>query len=245
MKKILVLGSGGLDSTVLLHRAMREVGKENVHLLSMSYGQKHSVELNMLFWHARKHDIPRDVMDLSVIFSFNRNSSALLSGSEQKIDHRSYADQLQDTEVVSAYVPYRNGLFLSAAASVAYQLGCDTIAYGAHADDAVRRQNGTGSAAYPDCTPAFIEAQAKAIYEGTDGRVALWTPFINMDKTRVVGEGIACGMTREDFEHTHSCYEGIEGGCGTCGTCRDRNAALDAFVSTKGVGQTGVPRQFS
>ena len=88
--------------------------------------------------------------DISTVFSGLEDSSALLIGSSKKIAHESYAEQLKRTDVVSAYVPYRNGMFLSIAAAIAYAKGCDTIAYGAHADDAVRRQN--GSAAYPDCT---------------------------------------------------------------------------------------------
>lgn len=242
MKKVLILGSGGLDSTCLLYKAIKLVGGGNVHLLCMYYGQKHSIEMDMLRWHSNHMGVEYSLLQLDNIFRYNKDASALLIGSKKDIDHRSYADQLRDTEVVSAYVPYRNGLFLSVAASIAYQLGCDTIAYGAHADDAVRRENGEGTAAYPDCTETFIRMQRAAIWEGTGGKVNLWTPFMDMTKTEVVADGLKSGMTREEFEHTHSCYEGVRGGCHTCGTCRDREAALDAFEETRGCGQSGLPR---
>ncbi len=42
--KILVLSSGGLDSTVLLYQAVKNAGAENVIALNVFYGQKHAKE---------------------------------------------------------------------------------------------------------------------------------------------------------------------------------------------------------
>lgn len=242
MKKILVIHSGGLDSTVLLYKAINIVGKSNVYTLSFNYGQKHTIELEMQKWHREHLGLPADhciTMDISTVFKCD-STSALLGHGE--IAHEAYSEQLKHTDVVSAYVPYRNGTLLSIAASVAYSLGCDTVAYGAHADDAVRREQGAGQAAYPDCTREFIEAQSRAILEGTGGKVSLWAPLGDMTKAEVVGFGLDACMTREEFENTHSCYEGVKGGCGTCGTCIDRNAALDTYAQTRGCGQSGVAR---
>lgn len=242
--KCLVLTSGGLDSTVLLYTAIATFGKSNVYMLNMYYGQKHDVEIDMARWHAKHlgledHYIEKDI---STIFHGLENASALLRGSAKQIAHESYAEQLKNTDVVSAYVPYRNGMLLSIATAIAYSLGCNNVAYGAHADDAVRRNNGSGAAAYPDCTEDFIKAQARAIEEGTDHKVHLWAPLWNLNKSQVVMKGVETCMTREEFQFTHSCYEGTLGGCHTCGTCRDREAALDANDFTRGVGQSGKER---
>ena len=43
MSKILVLLSGGIDSTSLLYAAIKKVGAENVVALNMYYGQKHAI----------------------------------------------------------------------------------------------------------------------------------------------------------------------------------------------------------
>lgn len=222
--KILVLASGGLDSTVLLYKAVKEVGNENVIALNMFYGQKHKVERQCAIWQIQHLNIEYHEADLSEVFKFNPNCSALLQGSDKEIKHESYAEQLKElggSGTVSAYVPYRNGLFLSYATSVALQLGCDKIYYGAHADDAAGH-------AYPDCTPDFIEAQKKAIYEGTGGEVTMEAPWWDKNKSGVVGEGLLLGMTHEEFEHTWSCYEGGTEPCGTCGTCIDRKVAFEA-----------------
>lgn len=222
--KILVLSSGGLDSTVLLHKAVKEVGAENVVALNIFYGQKHAKEQEYATLQCDKLGVPLYNADLSEVFRFNPSCSALLEGSSMDIVHKSYAEQLQDLGgdgTVSAYVPYRNGLFLSYAASVALQLGCDKIYYGAHADDAA-------GSAYPDCTPEFISSQASAICEGTDGKVVMIAPWWNVNKAGIVAAGIELGMTHEDFEYTWSCYEGKEKPCGTCGTCVDRREAFMA-----------------
>lgn len=218
--KTLVLYSGGLDSTVLLHQAVKKLGAENVIALNMFYGQKHAKEQEYASWQCGRLGAPLYNVDLSEVFRFNKDCCSLLEGSALEIEHKSYAEQLKDNKTVSAYVPYRNGLFLSYAASVAIQLGCDTVFYGAHADDAA-------GSAYPDCTPEFIDAQKVAIYEGTGMQVSLQAPFWNTNKAGIVKAGIELGMTKEDFELTWSCYEGKDTPCGKCGTCIDRKKAFE------------------
>lgn len=222
--KALVLCSGGLDSTVLLYQAVKNIGAENVIALNMFYGQKHAKEQEYATWQCEHLGVPLYNADLSEVFRFNKDCCALLAGSSLAIKHESYAEQLAELGgegTVTAYVPYRNGLFLSYASSVAIQLGCDAVFYGAHKDDAAGR-------AYPDCTPDFIDAQAKAIYEGTGRKVTLQAPWWNLNKAGIVKAGMELGMTHEEFEHTWSCYEGAEKPCGSCGTCIDRR---EAFVA--------------
>jgi 7-cyano-7-deazaguanine synthase len=224
MSKILVLCSGGLDSTVLLHKAASEESHDNIVALNMFYGQKHAKEAECALWQTEWLGVPLINADLSDVFKFNKDCSALLAGSKMDIIHKSYAEQLADlggSGTVTAYVPYRNGLFLSYATAVALQMGCDKIYYGAHADDAAGR-------AYPDCTEEFIVAQAEAIYTGTAGKVTMEAPWWMKNKADIVAYGLELGMSHEEFEHTWSCYEGKEEPCGTCGTCIDRKAAFEA-----------------
>lgn len=226
MKKKLILYSGGLDSTVLLYTLTKRYLRDEIIALSIYYGQKHAIEREYALWHCKQLSIQLIEVDLSQMFKYNLDSSALLQGSKMNIIHKSYAKQLADlggSGTISAYVPYRNGLFLSFAAVVALQLNCNEIFYGAHADDAAGR-------AYPDCTEEFIVAQADAIYHGTAGQVEITAPWMNKNKADIIAKGIAEGMTHKEFEYTWSCYEGNEltGPCGTCGTCIDRKAAFVA-----------------
>lgn len=221
MSKILVLASGGLDSTALLYKAVKQVGASSVFALNMYYGQKHHKEMEYFQWQMERLGIENyRTLDLSSIFEGYKGCTLLQGGGD--IPHESYAEQLSKKPgTVSTYVPFRNGLFLSVAASVAIQEGCDIIWYGAHADDAA-------GDAYPDCTEEFIQSMATAIWEGSGRTINMYGPWTQLNKAGVVAEGVKAGMTQEDFEHTWSCYEGGDEPCGKCGTCIDRKAALEA-----------------
>ena len=148
--KALVLLSGGVDSTTCLALAKEEFG-ENVIALSMFYGQKHSKELASAKAIADFYHVELITMDLAKIFA--HSSCSLLQGSVEEIPQESYDKQLKERngEAVTTYVPFRNGLFLSTAASIALEYECDVIYYGPHADDAAGN-------AYPDCSIEFNEA---------------------------------------------------------------------------------------
>lgn len=113
-------------------------------------------------------------------------------------------------------MPFRNGLFLSSAASVALSHNCSEIFYGAHADDAA-------GSAYPDTSAAFNRAISEAVRIGSGDMLRIRAPFIDKTKAQVVAEGVRLGVP---FELTWSCYEGGEKACGVCGTCRDRLRAF-------------------
>lgn len=219
--KILVLASGGLDSTALLYKAVKEYGASNVFALNMYYGQKHHKEIECFQWQMQRRNIENyKILDLSSIFTGYKGCTLLEGGGD--VPHGSYAEQLaKKPGTVSTYVPFRNGLFLSVAASIALQEGCSIIWYGAHADDAAGN-------AYPDCTEEFIDAMSAAIREGSGKELDMQGPWTKLNKAGVVAEGIAAGMTQEDFRHTWSCYEGGDKPCGKCGTCIDRKVALEA-----------------
>lgn len=214
--KVLVLSSGGVDSTTCLARAVAEHGAANVLALSLFYGQKHSRELAAARAVAAYYQVRHIELDLSAVFA--HSDCALLSQNDAAIPHIAYAEQLAERagSPVTTYVPFRNGLFIAAAASIADSEGCAVIYYGAHRDDAAGN-------AYPDCSEAFYAAMNRAISEGTGGAVRLAAPFIDSNKAGVVAEGLRLGVP---YELTWSCYEGGELPCGVCGTCRDRIAAF-------------------
>ena len=141
--KALVLASGGVDSTTCLGLAVNKYGKENVIALTVAYGQKHTKEIEAARKTAEYYEVEHLYLDLEPIFRYS--DCSLLKHSDREIPHESYAEQLKETDgsPVSTYVPFRNGLFLSSAASIALSKNCSVIYYGAHADDAAGN-------AYPD-----------------------------------------------------------------------------------------------
>ena len=217
--KTAVLLSGGIDSTTALAQAVDAYGAENVLALSVLYGQKHKKELSCAEKIANYYGVRRISFDVTPLFSYSHNS--LMENSDKAVPKTSYAEQIEETKgqsPVSTYVPFRNGIFLSAAAGMALSLDCERVVYGAHADDAA-------GAAYPDCSPAFFDAMKTAVYEGTGGGITLEAPFIHMNKADIVAVGLRLHVP---YELTWSCYEGGDKPCGLCGTCRDREAAFSA-----------------
>lgn len=216
--KALVLFSGGVDSTTCLAIAVDKYGADNVLALSLYYGQKHSRELEAARKIASHYGVRHKELDLALIFA--DSDCTLLKGSSGDIPKESYAEQLEKTDgkPVSTYVPFRNGLFLASAASIALSNGCTEIYYGAHSDDAAGN-------AYPDCSSDFNDAINRAIYLGSGGELRVTAPFIGMNKAQVVAEGLKLNVP---YELTWSCYEGGDKPCGVCGTCRDRIAAFRA-----------------
>ena len=217
--KALVLSSGGVDSTTALGLAVKKYGRENVIALSVFYGQKHDKEIKASVAVADYYGVEHLFLDLSVIFK--DSNCSLLRHSTEEIPEESYADQIRKTEgekPVSTYVPFRNGLFLSSAASIALSRDCSVIYYGAHADD-------SAGAAYPDCSPVFNNAMNEAIWEGSGHQLRIEAPFVNVSKAEVVRMGLEIGVP---YELTWSCYEGGEEPCGRCATCIDRAAAFAA-----------------
>ena len=217
--KALVLSSGGVDSTTALALAVNRYGKDNVIALSVSYGQKHDKEILAAKAVSAFYGVEQLFLDLSKIFQYSNCS--LLQQSTEEIPEESYARQIEKTEgekPVSTYVPFRNGLFLSSAASIALSKDCSVILYGAHADD-------SAGFAYPDCSPMFNDAMNQAIFEGSGHQLKVEAPFVNMTKAEVVKMGLELNAP---YELTWSCYEGKDEPCGKCGTCIDRAAAFAA-----------------
>lgn len=214
--KALVLASGGVDSTTCLGLAVNKYGKENVIALTVAYGQKHTKEIEAAGKTAEYCGVEHLYLDLEPIFRYS--DCSLLKHSDREIPHESYAEQLKETDgsPVSTYVPFRNGLFLSSAASIALSKNCSVIYYGAHADDAAGN-------AYPDCSSAFHNAINEAIYQGSGGQLKVEAPFVSCTKAEVVKTGLELNVP---YELTWSCYEGGEKPCGVCGTCIDRAEAF-------------------
>lgn len=215
--KALVLLSGGVDSSTCLAVAKEKFG-DNVMALSMYYGQKHSKELESAKAVADYYQVELITMDLAKIFA--HSNCSLLKGSNEDIPQESYDQQIKERngETVSTYVPFRNGLFLSTAASIALEYECDVIYYGPHADDAAGN-------AYPDCSVEFNQAMEQAIYIGSGKKLRLEAPFVDKTKKDIVAEGLRLGVP---YELTWSCYCGTEKPCHKCGTCIDRELAFEA-----------------
>lgn len=205
--KVVVLLSGGMDSVVAFHHALRE--HEVVAAVSFDYGSKHNHrEIPCAGSHAREAGVEHRVIGLGFVNELFQ-SDLLQSGGEVPDGH------YEDANMVRTVVPFRNGIMLSVACGFAESIGAEGLVIAAHSGD---------HAIYPDCREPFMEAMARAMASGTYAGIKLLRPFIAMDKAAIVGRGVELGV---DFRNTWSCYKGGEVHCGTCGTCVERREAFE------------------
>lgn len=197
--------SGGLDSTVTLAQALKD--SEKVHVLSFSYGQRHSVELSaarriVQSYHdkdARAGRTKRCVFYEQEINLRQWGGSALTDAGIDVPQHKSHRE-ISTTEIPVTYVPARNTVFLGFALSLAEAVGADAVYIGVNALD---------YSGYPDCRPDFINAMRSVYLYGTkrgiDGEpIQILTPLINLTKVQIIKLGVGL---QAPMRYTWSCYD--------------------------------------
>lgn len=225
----LVLFSGGQDSTTCLAWALSRYAK--VETIGFDYGQRHAIELSVRpallqklralssDWNGKLGD--DHMIDLSLIAKIS--DTALT----QDVEIAMQANGLPNT-----FVPGRNLLFMTVAASVAYRRGLDVLVGGMCETD---------FSGYPDCRDDTMKALQVALNLGMATRVKLETPLMWIDKAatwdmaRTLGGTALVELIRE---HTHTCYLGERGalhewgyGCGTCPACELRARGYRQFAA--------------
>ncbi|MDB5854983.1 MAG: queC [Herminiimonas sp.] len=216
----LVLFSGGQDSATCLAWALARY--ERVETIGFDYGQRHIVELTVrpavlqktremsADWNARLRE--DHMIDLSVLGEIS--DTALTSN---------VAIAMQANGLPNTFVPGRNLLFLTIAATVAYRRGLNVLVGGMCETD---------YSGYPDCRDETMKAMEKALQLGMATPMAIATPLMWIDKAATwklaedLGGAALVEMIRTE---THTCYLGERGalhewghGCGHCPACQLR-----------------------
>ena len=204
MKDSVIVLSGGMDSTTLLHDC-----KERIALaVTFDYGSRHNArEIECARKNCEMFGIEHIVIPLEFMGRYFK-SSLLIGGEEIPEGH--YADE----NMKSTVVPFRNGIMLSIAAGLAESRGLKKVMLANHGGD---------HAIYPDCRPGFVDAMSEAIKQGTYDGVVIDAPYTNITKSDIARIGKLKGV---DYSLTYSCYKGGEKHCGKCGTCVERMEAL-------------------
>jgi 7-cyano-7-deazaguanine synthase len=191
-KHVVVSLSGGMDSSTLLLRCLKEY--DTVTALSFDYGQKHKIELeraeSLIAYLLIAYLWINDIEDSSNL-SYQQiqlngladllNSALVTGGAEVPEGH--YAEENMKATVV----PNRNKIFASITQAVALSIAdktgeqCD-IAMGIHAGD---------HAIYPDCRQEFRDADDHAFRMGNWGseKVGYFTPYLEGNKFTILQDG--------------------------------------------------------
>jgi len=228
----LVLFSGGQDSTTCLAWALARYAK--VETIGFDYGQRHAVELTVRpailqqirglapGWDGKLGE--DHLIDLSLI---GKISDTALT--------RDVEIAMQDNGLPNTFVPGRNLLFMTVAATVAYRRGLDILVGGMCETD---------FSGYPDCRDDTMKALQVALNLGMATRLKVETPLMWIDKAQTwelahqLGGAALIELIRAE---THTCYLGERGalhdwgyGCGKCPACELRANGYRKFSETDG-----------
>lgn len=229
----LVLFSGGQDSTTCLAWALSRY--EKVETIGFDYGQRHAIELAVrpvllermrsfsAEWNSKLGE--DHMIDLSLIG--NISDTALT---------RDVAIAMQENGLPNTFVPGRNLLFMTVAATVAYRRGLDVLVGGMCETD---------FSGYPDCRDDTMKALQVALNLGMATQFKVETPLMWIDKAATwrlahsLGGQALVDLIRAE---THTCYLGERGalqdwgyGCGTCPACDLRAHGYQQFAADTAV----------
>jgi 7-cyano-7-deazaguanine synthase len=206
-KHVVVSLSGGMDSSTLLLRCLKEY--DSVTAISFDYGQKHRVELEraqslvdyIRVEYAKRSDkwlTPIKYRQIKLDGLVDLLDSALVTGGKEVPEGHYESDNMKET-----VVPNRNKMFASITQAVALSISnktgeqCD-IALGIHAGD---------HNIYPDCRQEFRDADDAAFRIGNwdAENVGYFTPYLLGDKFDILKDGeVLCEELGLDFDEVYS-----------------------------------------
>src|SRR5579859_5872356 len=178
--KILVLHSGGMDSTVCL--LLAKTVTSDVISLGINYGQKHEIEMAYAKAQCIKYEIPRKIVNVT------------WDKPTREIPLDRLPSQMPQ-KISSAFLPGRNLLFLSIAGAEAAGLMADEVWVGINCID---------YSGYPDCTVEFFEEFKKLWKIAVPEGVKIVAPLLDQSKPMIARKAKELGLAKNE---TWSCYK--------------------------------------
>ena len=188
MDSSLVLFSGGQDSTTCLYWAKSNF--DRVEAIGFKYGQKHDVELQQAAYIAQLAEVPFEVVDIS----------GVLRGSALTEHHKDVSAQHElNPDLPASFVPGRNALFLTIAASIGMTKGIS---------DLVGGMCQTDYSGYPDCRRVFVDSIQTSLSLALGEDVRIHTPLMYLTKAETWKLAADLDVVDIVREHSHTDYNG-------------------------------------
>lgn len=212
-RSALLIFSGGQDSTTCLFQAIDEYGAANVQTITFAYGQRHPVELERAAWIARDLGVRQKVLDLSPLAEVTHNA---LMDPNANIDATG--------ALPNTFVDGRNALFLLYAA---------IYAKSQHIRDIIMGVCETDFSGYPDCRDVFIKSMNVSLNLAMAYDFNIRTPLMYLTKKQTWALADRLGAFDYIRRHTHTCYQGVAGGCHQCPACLLREEGLADYLAER------------
>lgn len=221
----LVILSGGQDSATCLAWA----GKlfKRVETLTFDYGQRHRIELESAAKLARLAGVPNALIPVDSLSALAQHAGGANALTNSNVDVKTEGGF---KNLPSTFVPGRNALFLTLAASFAAPRGIQDLVIGACETD---------YSGYPDCRDGFMDAMESALSQGLDTTLRIHRPLMKLTKAQTFELAEKLGVLEIVVKETHTCYEGVHDklhawgyGCGSCPACELRKKGWEQYAAT-------------
>ncbi|CAD6491878.1 MAG: 7-cyano-7-deazaguanine synthase [Candidatus Argoarchaeum ethanivorans] len=210
-----VLLSSGMDSVVAFKKAFDEF--DELLCLTFDYGQRacrHELKYSAKI--AAHYGVSQQVIKLPWLSEFD----SALTATNMDVPTINSADELDSSSIIfktaeAVWVPARNMVFLSIAASFAENYGYGTIVTGFDCEEAFT---------FPDNSTRFVELFNKVLEYGTLNHPVVYAPLQSLSKVGIVKLGMSIDAP---FQWSWSCYNEKALPCGVCESCMRRKRAFD------------------
>jgi len=210
-ERVLVVLSGGQDSTTCLYWAISEFGgNEYLETITFDYGQRHRIELESAQKVAEIAGVPNTIIPIN---TFNELGASSLT--DKSIEVKGELNPVNN--LPNSFVPGRNLIFLTFAAAFAYKKGINHIVTGVTQTD---------YSGYPDCRFNTIQALNVSINLGMESDFIIHTPLMFKTKAETIKLAQECGAM-EVLAWSHTCYNGQYPPCGKCPSCIIREKGFE------------------
>jgi 7-cyano-7-deazaguanine synthase len=206
-----VLFSGGLDSAVLLALELRASGAGPVQPIHVRAG---------LAWEAAEARAIGRLLAAAPLAGRTPPLASLMVDMRDVYPPTHWAltghPPGYDAPDEDVYLEGRNIVLISKASILCARLGIARLALGP-----------LGGNPFPDATPAFFDAMARAMSLGLAHQMAIAAPLSHLHKADVIRLGMELGVP---LDLTLSCMNPAAGDahCGRCSKCRERHDAFRA-----------------
>ena len=204
-EKVLLVLSGGQDSTTCLYWALDRFGADNVSALTFDYGQRHRIELECARKIAELAGVPHTCLPIE---TFSALGGDALTDAGIEITN----DVNAESGLPNTFVPGRNIIFLTYAAAWAWPRKIRHIVTGVAQTD---------YSGYPDCREETVQSLQQSLRLGMESDIEIHTPLMHLSKKETVELARDLGAL-EAMSLTHTCYRGQRPPCGACSACELR-----------------------
>jgi 7-cyano-7-deazaguanine synthase len=214
-KGVVIVLSGGMDSTIAMRLCVEKYGAEKVSAISFDYGQRQRVELIKAAESTKLLGVNHQVVDLSLLNKIAMGFSANVDTSIKMPTIKEVLGQPQP----KTYVPNRNMIMMSIVAAYAETQGAEYIVTGLQVHDEY---------GYWDTTQRFVDAMNAVLAQNRITQIKIIAPFVDMSKTEELELLRGLDGNLNFLRYTMTCYNPISyiesepTACGRCPSCAER-----------------------